>query len=217
MNEQQTTTKKYRQTPKYDTFVKAPAKQYALAMAITYGSVCALIVIVAYVWSYLLFVWYGRDFGDYPRSIIMASLGAVLLFYIAIYYGTLSAQIRHRTAVLDDITQRPAEEFEVTVKPGEVQLRPLDEVIPGNGRPNARIPQPEPGAFPRWLREVLEPSNRVQFSQNEARRRGYTESDFIMLQSELKRVGWLQANPDRNGVHRMTSDGERRAREWLSK
>lgn len=77
-----------------------------------------------------------------------------------------------------------------------------------------QIEQPRPGAFANWLRAVMDDENRIQFSQNMARDRGWSMDQFGVMRYELRQAGWLH-DIDGNGVYRMTDEGRRLARAWL--
>jgi hypothetical protein len=76
------------------------------------------------------------------------------------------------------------------------------------------LSQPGPASFRTWLREVLADGNRVQFSENESTRRGWSAEQYGHLIYELRQSFWLH-DIDGNGVYRMTDAGKAQAREWL--
>jgi hypothetical protein len=98
----------------------------------------------------------------------------------------------------------------------EFEPEPLSNVeavrITGNGY-TTEIRQPKAATFARWARDVLNDESRVQFSKNEARERGF---DIRNVLGELNRVGALEGQPDGNGTYRLSDNGKRLLKEWLS-
>ena len=88
-----------------------------------------------------------------------------------------------------------------------------------NGRPGQRIWQPadKPNAFRQWLRDVLDPNQKKQFSLREARRRGWDDDHYNDLVQQLKEVGLLHKNDVKNHAPHCTDEGKAKAREWLNK
>lgn len=74
---------------------------------------------------------------------------------------------------------------------------------------------PTPGDYVNWLAAVLD-NPRVEFSNNERRRRGWQETHFWRMIGDMKRVGWLFNRPDARGCYTMTDTGKAQARAWLS-
>lgn len=77
------------------------------------------------------------------------------------------------------------------------------------------IVQPRPGAFAAWLREVLNPDNKVTFSRNEAKRREWEDWMYINLVAQLKGVGWLHSERLLNGAPDLDVQYRDEMGEWL--
>lgn len=88
-----------------------------------------------------------------------------------------------------------------------------------NGRPGQRIWQPadKPNAFRQWLRDVLDPNQKKQFSLREARRRGWDDEHYNDLVQQLREIGLLHRNEIKNHAPVCTDEGKLKAREWLNK
>lgn len=79
----------------------------------------------------------------------------------------------------------------------------------------AVVVQPRAGAFAAWLREVLNPDNKVTFSQNEAKRREWEDWMYVNLVAQLKGVGWLHGERRLNGAPDVDAAYRDEMREWL--
>jgi len=85
----------------------------------------------------------------------------------------------------------------------------------GYGMHLAEFATPGPGEFRNWLEAVIMVGNRVEFSENEARRRGWPLQMFNVMRHNLQRLGWMGQHPDGNGVYRLNRVGVQRAKGWL--
>lgn len=79
----------------------------------------------------------------------------------------------------------------------------------------AVVVQPRPGAFAGWLGDVLNPDNKVTFSQNEAKRREWEDWMYVNLVAQLKGVGWIHAERRLNGAPDVDVVFKDEMREWL--
>lgn len=82
-------------------------------------------------------------------------------------------------------------------------------------RGTAVIVQPRPGAFAKWLAEVINPDNKITFSRNEAKRREWEDWQYINLVAQLKGVGWLHRDRLLNGAPDVDVQYRDEMREWL--
>lgn len=60
-----------------------------------------------------------------------------------------------------------------------------------NDKAQQYIYQPMPAVFPRFIRESIDINNKIQFSQRQAVRRGYTVEQYEIVVSQLKSLDWL--------------------------
>lgn len=82
-------------------------------------------------------------------------------------------------------------------------------------RGRAVIVQPRPGAFASWLKDVLNPDNRVTFSSNEAKRREWEPWMYTNLVAQLKGIGWLHPERRLNGAPDVDAAQLAEMKEWL--
>lgn len=170
-------------------------------------------------------------FWQWFRWVLLGAFGLFCLTFIPvlgrlIYYRWLPDD----TAVIDGNGnilaihrnyQLPARTPALIIdQPRQPPIPPAERVyvvtIPAvNGMPEVEIATPEPRNFREWLADVLDEESRVQFSQNEAKTRGWDDGLFWGMVKELKKAGWLQAKPDGNGVYRLNDAGKKRAKNWL--
>jgi hypothetical protein len=87
----------------------------------------------------------------------------------------------------------------------------------GNNLPPQRIWQPEPGAFRKWLTDVLDPNGKKQFSLREGRQRGWSDEQYNFLVTQLREVGLLHKTAVYNHAPVCTDEGKQKAREWLKR
>ena len=87
----------------------------------------------------------------------------------------------------------------------------------GNGNPPQRIWQPEPGAFRKWLTDVLDPKQKKQFSLREGRARGWSDEQYNFLITQLKEAGLLHRSAIYNHAPVVTDEGAKKAKAWLER
>lgn len=83
-----------------------------------------------------------------------------------------------------------------------------------NGYPAVLIRQPRPAAFSSWLRQVVE-NPKIQFSENQAKMRGWSIEGYKVLVAQLREIGLLHQHDMKNNAPVMTDHGRELARRWL--
>lgn len=81
------------------------------------------------------------------------------------------------------------------------------------GRGEVAFGQPMPGAFAIWLRDVLDPDRKLQFSQKQARDRGWTEGEFNTMIGALLVIDWLKGR--RNNAFSVNDQFRGEMNAWL--
>jgi len=195
----------------YLTYCRGYARDTGIAVFLIILGLCILIVGS---WS-LLFGYFDRFVAEIGRLAVVAFATAALCSGIAVQF-TLRLRWREMFDWLDEVQRQPNMEIVSLVAPTQNVVRIDDAVIVAE-MGTAVIKQPEAASFRHWLTAVLARGSRVQFSMNEAAKRGYTNDMFNQLISELHRIGWMRQEPDGNNVYRLTQAGEQQGKEWLSK
>jgi hypothetical protein len=85
-----------------------------------------------------------------------------------------------------------------------------------NGLSPVTIWQPRPAAFVSWARNVLSNSNKVQFSENQAKMRQWPLDRYHVMIAQLKQIGLLHSHDVHNNAPVMTDEGKVKLKEWLN-
>ncbi len=83
-------------------------------------------------------------------------------------------------------------------------------------RGTAVIVQPRASAFTSWLRDVLNPDTKTQFSKNEAKRREWEDWQYINLVAQLRGIEWLHEQRTFNGAPDLEGRHIEEMRTWLN-
>lgn len=137
---------------------------------------------------------------DYLSLLFAALAGIMVGSVVYMFYGVIVTYLNYQ--VYEEETVQEIEPT-YTVQPARIPT----------GVGTAVIEQPAGGAFAKWARDVLDDSQaRVQFSQNQATERGF---DYRHVLGQLRNNGLVAANPDGNGVHRVSDLGKHYLKAWL--
>jgi hypothetical protein len=122
---------------------------------------------------------------------------------IAVKKGYQQQQVQPEPVAIDEYQEPPedAPVYETLVS------------LPSGGTFTAK--SPTPGDFINWLGAVLD-NPRAEFSNNQRKARGWKETYYWGLITDMKRVGWLSHKPDSRGCYTMTDAGKQQARVWLA-
>jgi len=176
-----------------DSFVLSPAgKNYTYWLSIGFGFAFALMAI-DYGQMWLLLPGLGFSF---------AGVGGILMLKERL--EKFQPERTFSKTEYGQVVTRPPEQKDITLD--------LE-----NGAPPQRIWQPMPGAFRKWLADVLDPNQKKQFSLREARQRGWNDEQYNFLVTQLKEVGLLHRSTVYNHAPVVTDEGAKKAKAWLER